>query len=401
MAKRETNPVLEKNKGLFIALLANFAIFGVTVTIFGATVPKIIRVFGWSYLVTGAILSGSALGYFVSSFISGFLVHRYGPRVVLLTGLLLQALGLAVFGAVGNAIVNLGAVLCLGFGQGATEVVTNVCVARMERPGQSRLMSLMHAAFPVGAIMGPLVVGWLIASGFSWKLMYRAMALLSLVMAGVLSTFRFEGLRTEDEKTHQPHRVSALIRCPLLVFLCITIFLYVGSEIGVSSWVAEYFVKFFEVGVSEGAYMVSVFWAGIMTGRLLVSYAYRGYRQAELLVGLCVVASVALAFSLFLDIRDVVVIAIGIAGLGYSAVYPLIMAIAGDSFKRGQSIAIGMVSTAGGIGSFSFPFVMAAIANVYGIHTGFRFYLVTTLSMSASAVVVLYLVRKARGSVSG
>jgi len=287
MAKRETNPILEKNKGLFIALLANFAIFGVTVTIFGATVPKIIRVFGWSYLVTGAILSGSALGYFISSFISGFLVHRYGPRVVLLTGLLLQALGLAAFGAVGNAIVNLGAVLCLGFGQGATEVVTNVCVARMERPGQSRLMSLMHAAFPVGAIMGPLVVGWLIASSFSWKLMYRAMALLSLVMAGVLSTFEFEGLRTEDEKTHQSHRVSALIRCPLLVFLCITIFLYVGSEIGVSSWVAEYFVKFFEVGVSEGAYMVSVFWAGIMTGRLLVSYAYRGYRQAELLVGLC------------------------------------------------------------------------------------------------------------------
>jgi len=396
MAKRDSNPVLEKNKGLFLALLANFAIFGVTVTIFGATVPKIIRVFGWSYLVTGAILSGSALGYFVSSFISGFLVHRYGPRVVLLTGLLLQALGLAVFGTVGNAIVNLAAVLSLGFGQGATEVVTNVCVARMERPGQSRLMSLMHAAFPVGAITGPVAVGWLLSSGLDWKYVYRAMAFLSVCMAAILSSFSYEALRTEEEKRREPHSAITLIHTPLLLFLCITIFLYVGSEIGVSSWVAEYFVKLFGVGMSAGAYMVSVFWIGILLGRLLVSYAYRGYRQAELLVGLCVLATVALAFSLFLEKKDVVSLGITITGLGYSAIYPLIMAIAGDSFKKGQSIAIGMVSTAGGIGSFSFPFIMAAIANTYGIRTGFRFYLGTTLSMCICGLAVLYFVRKRR-----
>ena len=396
MSDRERNPILQQNRALFLALLVNFAIFGVTVTIFGATVPKIIRVFRWSYLVTGAILSGSALGYFLSSFVSGFLVHRSGPRAVLLFGLFLQAIGLAAFGVARNPFANLAAVLSLGFGQGATEVVTNVCVARMERPGQSRLMSLMHAAFPVGAIAGPAAVAALISSGYSWKYIYRAMAGVTIVMAIVLSHFNYEDLRTEEEKRRESYNAIGLMHNPLLVFLSLTIFLYVGSEIGVSSWVAEYFVKFFGVGASSGAFMVSIFWTGMLVGRLSVSYAYRGYRQGELLVGLCTLAAVALTLSLFLSERNLVIVGIVATGLGYSAIYPLIMAITGAEFKRGQSIAIGIVSTSGGIGSFSFPFIMAAIANKYGIHSGFRFYLATTLAMSVSSLLVLYLARKAR-----
>ncbi len=376
---------------LFFALLANFVVFGVTVTILGATVPKVIRQFGWSYLVTGAILSSTSVGYFLSTFASGFLIRRLDHKRVILLGLFLQAAGLAVFGAVPDVFVNLIAAVSLGLGQGATEVVTNSCVARLERPGQSRLMSLMHAAFPLGAISGPLLIGWLISVGRSWQVLYRGMAGMSLLLAGGLYLVSFKTIGRVEREDDERSPTIGLLRNPLLLFLFLTIFLYVGSEIGVSSWVSEYYVKVFGTSVSAGAYMVSVFWFGVLVGRLSVSLGYSGYRQAELLLFLSTVSLLSLVASLMLKAQVMAAFGFLMTGLGYSAIYPVIMAIVGENFKRGQSVAIGIVSTGGGLGSFSFPFIMAAIANSYGIRSGLWFYVATTLGIVIGAAIVLWL----------
>jgi fucose permease len=179
----------------------------------------------------------------------------------------------------------------------------------------------------------------------------------------------------------------------LLFFLFLTIFLYVGAEIGVSSWIAEYYVEVFGTPVSVGAYVISVFWLGILIGRLGMYLAYHGYRQAEILLVMSCVAVSSLAVSLLIGNATVAGVGFFVSGLGYSGVYPVVMAIVGEEFKRGQSVALGFVSMGGGIGSFSFPFIMAAIANTYGISTGFRFYATVTLAMAGAAGLVLWLVR--------
>ncbi len=383
-----------ENRKLFAALLLNFILFGVSLTIIGATVPKVIREFGWSYLATGMVLAASAVGYFVSSFFSGLLVFRFGPRIVILLGLGLQAVGLGSFGAVPGVLANLCATLLLGLGQGGTEVVTNFSVARMEAEGQSRLMNLMHAAFPMGAILGPILIGVLISVGQSWQAVFRAMALLSLGVAGLLSLLPFRFSDERDEGISEKAELSRLLRDPLLMFLFLTIFLYVGCEIGISSWVSEYYVEVFKTPAAVGAYMVSVFWAGVLVGRLSVSLGYRGHRQAEVLVALSCLAALALMISLSMKGPLSAGVGFLLCGLGCSAIYPIDMSLVGANFKRGQSVAIGIVSTGGGIGSFLFPFVMAAIANSYGIENGFWFYVTTALGMAGSASMVTWLVRR-------
>jgi len=388
------------NRNLFLVLLFNFAMFGTTVAIIGAAVPKVIRQFEWSYLSTGMVVSASSVGYFASSFVSGLIIHRFGAKRVLLLGLLIQTCGLAFFGASPNVLVNLVATLLMGLGQGGTEVVTNFCVVRMEKPGQSRLMNLMHAAFPVGAILGPILIGWLIAAGRSWQEMFRAMSVVCLAMAGGFTFLSFGDLTKKEERGHA--QVPSLVHSPLLLFLVLTIFLYVGSEIGVSAWIGEYYVKVFGSSASTGAYMVSVFWVGILAGRLSVSIAYRGYRQAQLLVTVCCLSALSLAAALSMGSPFATGVGFLVCGLVFSAIYPVVMALTGQHFESAQSMAIGIVSTAGGVGSFASPFAMAAIANAHGIRTGFLFYIATTLGMVASAAAVLYLVRKGKrpGSLS-
>jgi len=382
-------------RGLYCAMLACFVLFGVTLTIIGATLPKIITGFRWSYLSVGIVLSSGSVAYFVSAFVSGLLVQRFGPKRVILVGLGLQALGLSFFAATPSVGVNLLLCALMGTGHGCLEVVVNFSVVRMERGGRSRLMNLAHAAFSVGAILGPFVLAGLLGLGGSWQGVYRLMAGASVLMAGVLWGLSFSGVAhspAEREQAAPPTR--HLLRQPLLILSFLMLMLYVGSELGVSNWLAEYYVKVLGASEFVGGLMVSVYWTGLLAGRLGISYGYRGHRPAEVMGVLAVACTVGLAFAVLAG--DAVLAGVGFfaAGLGYSAIYPLVMTMVGKHFPRGQSVALGFASTGGGIGSFALPFVMAAIADRFGLQRGFFFYVGLNAIMVVVAVAIIRQARK-------
>jgi len=387
-------PYIERQfRSLYFAMLVNFVLFGITLTIIGATLPEIIRSFNWSDIAVGFVISAGAAGYFISTFVSGILLKKLRPKLIVVIGLAIQAVGLLFFGSQPVVIFNLLLILLIGFGQGGTEVIVNFSVIRMESGGQSRLMNLMHAAFAVGAIIGPFTAGRIMAAGASWQIMYRMMALMSILMAGTISLLPFSRLRSEDEEHGDEPKLMELLKHPLLILSFLILFLYVGTELGTSAWLAEYYVRILGASSSTGAYMISIFWTGLLIGRLGVS-VYGGRRQAELTFILASTCTVSLLFAVLM--RDPWLAGVGFffAGLGFSAIYPLIIAIIGEYFKRGQGAAIGFAATGGGIGSFSFPFIMAAISERFDLRRGFFFYIGLDLIMVLLTCAIIWQTRK-------
>lgn len=288
---------------------------------------------------------------------------------MLLVGLVLEGLGLGAFGSDPGLVLNLGVLLLVGLGQGWTEVATNYCLVRLEKPGESRLMNLIHAGFTAGACLGPAGVGVLLANGLPWRLAYEGVALLLLGVALVILRMSFP-FAPAAEAASSRRALGSLARDPLLVLLGAVIFLYVGAEIGISSWIAEYYVETFAVSTATGAYMVSVVWLG-------------------LLLGLTCLAALPLALALCSDSPWVAGGLFLVSGLGFSAVYPVVMALVGEHFTREQSLAIGLVSGAGGVGALCFPFAMAAIAGRFSIAQSFWFCAATAWVMALAAGAVL------------
>ncbi|HAR00745.1 MAG TPA: hypothetical protein DCR61_15470, partial [Verrucomicrobiales bacterium] len=66
----------------FVYLFVNFLLFGGIATTVGATLPLVIREFGWNYLAAGWIFAGSAAGFFVSTFVTGMILPSWGGRNV-------------------------------------------------------------------------------------------------------------------------------------------------------------------------------------------------------------------------------------------------------------------------------------------------------------------------------
>jgi fucose permease len=379
-----------------LGLLAlHFVFYGVALTLVGATVPEIIRAFGWSYLDIGTVMAAGSTGYLSGCFSGGVLVRRAGPQRMLAVGLVLEGLGLGIFGSDSGLYFNLGVLLLVGLGQGWIEVATNYCLVRLESPGESRLMNLVHACFTVGACLGPAGVGVLLANGVSWRWAFEGVGLLLLGVALVALRLPFP-IAPAAEAASPRRDLGSLARDPLLLLLGVVIFLYVGAEMGISAWIAEYYVETFAVSTAAGAYMVSVVWAGLLLGRLALSVGYRGRRQAPLLLGLCCLAALPLPLALLSPLPWVAGGLFLVGGLGFSAIYPVGMVLVGEHFAGEQSLAIGLVSGAGGMGALAFPFAMAAIAGHFSLGQSFWFCAATAWSMALAAGAVLVLVRRRR-----
>ena len=183
---------------LYLALLIDFVLFGMSFTIIGAILPSLIEDLGWKYTVVGVVISAIAIGYFCSTFFSGMLNRRYGPKAVIVIGLIVHTIGLLFFAWKPFIILNIMFNFFIGIGIGSTEVVVNYCVVRMEQNGQSRLLNLMHAAFSIGAIVGPFIAGRLAMLLLDWRIIYRAFAILSFLVVTTMAFCPFDRVGGEN-----------------------------------------------------------------------------------------------------------------------------------------------------------------------------------------------------------
>lgn len=357
--------------------------------------PEMIRSFDWSYTAAAAVLAAAAIGYFAATFASGFVVRRCGPRATVVTGLAVMAAALALFGAAPSVLLNVLLHGLLGIGSGAVEVVMNYGAMRIERDGRSQLMNLLHAAFSVGAVAGPLLAARLLDGGAAWQLAFRAVAVGAAGLAVWLALLPFarleEGIggarRRDGAGSNAPLRLDR----GLVALSAALLFLYVGLEVGVSSWLAEYFVSVLGSSAAQGALMVMLFWGGVLGGRLLLAFGYRGTRAAEAILLLAAVAAGGLVGAVAATGRTAAAIGFVVTGVGFSSIYPLVMAVVGRFFApRHQSMVIGFAAAGGGLGAFLFPFAMALAAQQIGIRRGYLLYvgLAALLLLLAGAAVL-------------
>ena len=393
-------PLIEPRfRALFLSLFALFTLYGTSFTIIGATLPKILADFHWDYLAAGIVLGAGAVTYFLSTFAAGHLIKHWGPKPTILLGLVLDVVGLSFFATspdpLGNALLS----ALIGLGQGAVEVGVNWATLRIDTHHTGRPMNLMHGAFAVGAILGPLAVGLLMQSGLAWTVVYRGMAVIFALLA-VLTAFTRLPPAEPSSAEHDEAR-ERLSANPAYWLSFVALFLYVGVELGVSNWVAEYFVAVFAYAPDASAMLVSLFWLGLLAGRFGVPLLYKGSRHDAVLVGLSALATAAIILLTLLGhaTPSPFVINIGkalifLAGLGCSIYYPTVITLLGKCFPHAQSQVIGFAATGGGIGAFVFPFLMSAIAQNWGIRAGFATYGVFAVAMTAVGIWLAVIARQ-------
>ncbi len=357
----------------FILVCTSFIVFGFSMTILGAVLPEIIDGFSWSYTAAGTVFAAGSVSYFISAFISGILIRKIPLKALLSGGLLLVSVPLFFFGTVPSFVFHVFLNFCVGFGHGAVEVVANFTVSNIEKKGENRWMSLLHAAFASGAFVGPIIAGIILRSEGTWQLAFRIIGAATLLTGIYALTVHLERVPVPGKSEKIRHAVGS-IKEKFLIICTVTLLVYVGVEIGVSNWISEFFVRVGGGDKAAGSLMVSFFWGGLLAGRLLLPAVFKKIRLTTQLIISGAVVAFSVLFIVFVRDRILLGFTVGISGLGCALIYPSIMSIVGHHYKRDKNIPLSLVSTAGGMGAFVFPFIMSGIAQGFGLVAGFIFF---------------------------
>jgi predicted MFS family arabinose efflux permease len=355
-------------------LVVAFGAFGVWWGGWGALLPAVQRSADVDDGRLGLALLLIGLGALGSMRVTGYLVDRFGGAVLPLS---VGALAVAGIGpAFVHGVVALAASMTvLGVASGAYDVAVNAEASRLETTSERPLLSLAHAGFSFGVIVGSLGAGGMRTLDVS-----LAGALLSLgVVLAAIAAYLFIGATSRPVLAAiegargwlwwRPPRPLAVLGVLLaLAFLV---------ESAWQTWSAVHLER--DLGASPGLASLgpAAFGASAGFGRLLVHrWAVPG-REARLVALGASVAAAATVAAALVPATTLVIVAIAFAGLGTAAGAPLLLSVTGRAVPVHQAgAAVGTVTTVGYLGFVVAP---AAVGGLAGA---------TTLPVALAAVAV-------------
>ncbi|MBE4733710.1 MULTISPECIES: MFS transporter [Streptomyces] len=162
------------NTFILVAAWIVSSLEGYDLAVYGVTVPSILGdpSLGIDKAEAGTIGSLVGIGMLIGAAFAGALVHRTGPRRLLLAGTGLFTLGMAICTVAGGVPSFGTGRLIVGLGLGVVLPTINAYVADLSDPGRrSRNVALIMSGYAAGALLSPLL-GTALLPDVSYRWLY-------------------------------------------------------------------------------------------------------------------------------------------------------------------------------------------------------------------------------------
>ncbi len=386
-------------------LTSLFFMWGFLTCLNDIIIPHLKAVFDLNYTQAMLIQFSFFTAYFVISLPSGWFVERFGYKAGIIVGLVTAAIGCLLFyPAAGQRSyeIFLVALFILASGITLLQVAANPYVAILGRPetASSRL-TLTQAFNSLGTTVAPLFGSWIILSAAvktpaELALMsvpdveaYRAaeaatvqnpylgLATALLIVAFVFGLFKLprveaaEGASSADGGHNHDHLFQSAWKYRHLVLGAIAIFVYVGGEVAIGSFLVNYISQpsIGDMSVAEAGRYVSFYWGGAMVGRFVGSAVMRTVNPGKVLM-INALAVMVLVITAIVTSGHVSMWAILSVGLFNSIMFPTIFTLAINGLGRHTGQASGILCMAI-VGGAIVPVLQGAIADSVGIQLAF------------------------------
>lgn len=378
-----------------------FFMWGFLTSLNDVLVPHLKSVFSLNYARVMLVQFTFFGAYFVMSLPSGEIVSRLGYKHSIVAGLIVAALGALLFypaAALPSYGVFLAAFFTLAAGITLLQVAANPYVSLLgpERTAASRL-NLAQALNSLGTTLAPKFGGLLILSGAvlsagelarlpaAEQIAYRArqaalvqgpylgLALVLFALAAGVYLFHLPAVEPAAAGTLDPAGGSfaAALAHRHLRLGAIAIFVYVGAEVAIGSFLINYISRPEIGGVSESraAGFVALYWGGAMIGRFAGAGALQRADPRRLLA-LCAAAAAALVATTVVATGAVAVWSIVAVGLVNSVMFPNIFTLGvermGPLTGKASSLLIMAI-----VGGAVVPPLQGVLADAIGVHHSF------------------------------
>ena len=362
----------------FIAMTCLFFFWGFITVLNDILIPFLKESFDLNYTQAMLVQFCFFGAYFIVSPFAGRLIDKVGYQQGIVLGLLTTAAGCILFYPSASFHVYglfLFAFFVLASGITILQVAANPYVAALgpEKTAASRL-NLAQAANSLGTTVGPiigasLILGVVAADASAVQGPYLMIAGLLIAAALVFRNIKLpklahvEATGEESEGNIWEHRS--------LVLGALAIFLYVGGEVSIGSFLVNYFSESSIAGMStaDAGEMVAYYWGAAMIGRLVGAVLMNYVAATKYLAVNALIAIIMIIVSMN-STGDVAMWSILAVGFFNSIMFPTIFTLAVKGLGSMTSKGSGLVCQAI-VGGALIPLVQGVAADSIGIQLSF------------------------------
>jgi MFS transporter, FHS family, L-fucose permease len=361
-------------------------------------VPHLKPIFDLNYTEIMLIQFAFFGAYFIFSIPSAKIIDWIGYQRSMVVGLLTMGAGAFLFVPAASAPsypLFLIALIVLAAGITCLQVAANPYVTVLGKPqtASSRL-NLTQAFNSLGTFLAPFFGGVLILTAApktmeeiralapdalqayrlheaaTVKLPYIGLGIALVLLAVAIGSFRLPKI------PHAQHAVGEKMKDSIwnhrnLIFGAIGIFVYVGAEVSIGSFLVNYFSQPEIGGFTEkvAASFVAFYWGGAMVGRFIGSGLLQKMKTGHLL-GICAICAAALVTISMLSTGHFAMWSIILVGFFNSIMFPSIFTLGvaelGPLTGDGSGVMIMAI-----VGGALIPLAQGAVADRIGIHHAF------------------------------
>jgi len=352
----------------------------------GPFIPEIARTVHLPIERVGLIVSAGSAGYFASVLIAGEINQRLSARKVLVGAMVLFTAGLAGLGIAPGLAGLLGAGVLIGLANGGIDIGANALIVELNRERLASALNYLHVLFGVGALLGPLIVSAAFATHLSYGWMFGGGAIACAAIAYRLSAAAAIEVQTEPASGGG---FVAMLAHPLIWAISAVMFLYVGAEIGIGTWLFLYLRMAGALSPMIASSGVSIYWLGLVAGR---GFSGRiGHRMAIPLFTMmsCALSALALVALIVAPTMSVLAaLAMFLIGFGFGPVFPNMIASGAARFPSEVGRMTSIVVAGAALGGIAGPWIMGVAITAVSARASMEVALAATLAMGALALTV-------------
>jgi MFS transporter, FHS family, L-fucose permease len=380
------------------AVTTLFFMWGFLTCLNDILVPHLKSIFDLNYKEVMLIQFAFFGAYFLFSIPSAKVIDWIGYQRSMVVGLLTMGVGAFLFvpaASVPSYPLFLFALIVLAAGITCLQVAANPYVTVLGKPetASSRL-NLTQAFNSLGTFLAPFFGGLLILSAApkamdeiramapdalqayrlheaaTVKMPYVGLGIALVLLAIAIGSFKLPKIPQAQHQIGEKVNDS-IWKHRNLIFGAIGIFVYVGAEVSIGSFLVNYFIQPDIGALTEkaAASFVAFYWGGAMVGRFIGSGLLQKMKTGRLL-GICAVCAAALVTISMISTGHFAMWSIILVGFFNSIMFPSIFTLGvaelGPLTGDGSGIMIMAI-----VGGAILPLAQGAIADRVGIHHAF------------------------------
>lgn len=320
---------------------------------------------GWSRTV---ITSGNAVGKLVVAplfgFFAGWLIDRYGPRQLMMTGALMLAI--ALIGIAYSSSLEMFYLFyvfnALGYVFGGP-LPCQVLISRWFNKNRGKAMGIAYLGIGAGGALAPLLAARL-ELWYDWHVALAMLGVIGFLMVFIFSYFIKDKREKPVPITQQKVEggsMRSILRSRNFYLLAIGSMCSIGVVGGIGQHIKLY-LSDLNYSQTEAAHVMSFVLLSSLVGRVLMGWLADiiNRKYVMLMIYLIVMASIPLL--LLPDFAGRIYIFAIVFGIGLGGDYMIIPLMAGDLFGlKALGRTMGIILVADGVAEALFPVLLGAL----------------------------------------